>query len=52
MNLSGYCSPNTAGTADCAPYTLPVPIDLGGTTYNQFWVNSNGTVSFQSMAAS
>jgi hypothetical protein len=49
MALSGYCSPNSAGTSDCAPYTLPFSIQLGGTTYNSFWVNSNGTVSFQSI---
>jgi hypothetical protein len=49
MTLSGYCSPESANTADCSPYTLPVAIQLGGTTYNSFWVNSNGSVSFQSI---
>jgi hypothetical protein len=46
MTLSGYCSPETATNIPCTPYTLPTAIQLGGTTYNQFWVNSNGTVSF------
>jgi hypothetical protein len=48
--LSGYCSPNTANTSDCFTYPLPSGgIQIGGTTYNSFYVNSNGTVSFQSI---
>lgn len=49
MTLSGYCSPETATNTPCTPYALPTPIQLGGTTYNSFWVNSNGSVSFQSI---
>jgi hypothetical protein len=49
MTLSGYCSPETATNTPCTPYTLPIAIQLGGTTYNSFWVNSNGSVSFQSI---
>jgi hypothetical protein len=49
FTLSGYCSPESANTADCAPYALPIAIQLGGSTYSSFWVNSNGSVSFQSI---
>jgi hypothetical protein len=49
LTLSGYCSPNSAGTADCAPHSLPTAITIGGVTYNSFWVNSNGTASFGSI---
>jgi hypothetical protein len=49
MTLSGYCSPETATNTPCSPYALPIPIQIGGTTYNSFWVNSNGSVSFQSI---
>jgi len=45
MTLSGYCSPETATNNPCAPYALPTALQIGGTTYNQFWVNSNGSVS-------
>ena len=46
MTLSGYCSPETATNNPCSPYALATAIQIGGTTYNQFWVNSNGSVSF------
>ncbi len=49
FSLSGYCSPNAVGTLDCAPTSLPTGINIGGTTYDSFWVNSNGTVSFGSI---
>jgi hypothetical protein len=49
FTLGGYCSPNAVGTSDCNGTALPVPIALGGTTYNSFWVNSNGTVSLASI---
>ncbi len=49
FSLSGYCSPNAVGTPDCAPTSLPTGINIGGTTYDSFWVNSNGTVSFGSI---
>ncbi len=45
MTLSGYCSPETATNGPCTPYTLPTALQIGGTTYDQFWVNSNGSVS-------
>ena len=45
MTLSGYCSPETATNNPCSPYALPTALQIGGTTYNQFWVNSNGSVS-------
>ena len=49
FSLSGYCSPNAVGTVDCNGNNLPIAITLGGTTYNSFWVNSNGTVSLASI---
>jgi len=49
MTFSGYCSPETATNTPCTPYTLSNAIQLGGSTYNQFWVNSNGSVSFGSL---
>src|SRR4249919_2595326 len=51
MTLSGYCSPESANSAGCSPYTLPTSIQLVGNTYNSFWVNSNGSVSLQSIEA-
>ena len=47
MTLSGYCSPETATNTPCSPYALATAIQIGGTTYNSFYVNSNGSVSFQ-----
>ena len=49
FTLGGYCSPNAVGTPDCSGNNLPIAITLGGTTYNSFWVNSNGTVSLTSI---
>lgn len=49
FTLSGYCSPNSVGTVACNGNSLPIPIMLGGATYNSFWVNSNGTVSLASI---
>lgn len=45
--LSGYCSPKTDGS--CTPYTFATPLSIGGTSYSQFYVNSNGTVSLGSI---
>jgi hypothetical protein len=49
--VSGYCSPGAAGTADCSAQELSFAIQIGGETYNSFYVNSNGTVSFTSIEA-
>src|SRR4051794_11884210 len=49
FTLGGYCSPNAVGAPDCSGANLPIAITLGGTTYNSFWVNSNGTVSLESI---
>ena len=49
FTLGGYCSPDAVDTADCNGTALPSAITLGGTTYNSFWVNSNGTVSLASI---
>ena len=45
--LGGYCSPNTGGS--CTPYAFATPLSIGGTSYGQFYVNSNGTVSLGSI---
>lgn len=49
MVTQGYCSPNSANTPGCSPYAMPFSIQIAGNSYNSFWVNSNGTVSFQSI---
>jgi hypothetical protein len=50
--LSGYCSPNEAASAGgCTPTALPFSIQIGGQTYNSVYVNSNGTLSFESIAS-
>lgn len=49
VTLSGYCSPGSANTPDCAPYSLSSPLQIGGTSYGSFYVNSNGTVSLGSI---
>lgn len=46
LTFTGYCSPETATNTSCTPYALPNAIQIGGTSYSQFWVNSNGSVSF------
>jgi hypothetical protein len=51
FTLGGYCSPNAVGTSDCNPTLLPSSVTVGGTTYNSFWVNSNGTVSLASIGS-
>jgi hypothetical protein len=51
FRLSGYCSPNSAATAGCAPYAMPFSVQMGGNTYNSFYVNSNGTASFGSIGS-
>jgi hypothetical protein len=44
LGLSGYCSPN-----ECNSFTTPFSVQLGGTGYNTFYANSNGTLSFGSI---
>lgn len=41
--VSGYCTPD--GGPDCAPQALPFGIAIGGTTYNSFILNGNGTLT-------
>ena len=50
--LSGYCSPVEAAVVigGCAPISLPFGVLLGAQTYNSVYVNSNGTLSFNSIA--
>jgi hypothetical protein len=43
MPVNGYCTPD--GGADCAPQSLPFGITVGGTTYNSFILNGNGTLT-------
>src|SRR6476646_2022639 len=44
MGLSGYCSPN-----DCVGFTTPFSVQIGATSYNSFYANSTGTLSFGSI---
>ena len=44
MPVSGYCSPN-----ECQGFTTPFSVQIGGTSYNSFYANSNGTLSFGSI---
>ncbi len=49
--VSGYCSPQVAASAPgCAPVALPFSVTVGGNTFNSVFVNSNGTLSFNSIA--
>src|SRR5438045_2038001 len=41
---AGYCSPNT-----CESFSTPFSVQIGGTSYNTFYANSNGTLSFGSI---
>src|SRR5689334_9189312 len=47
--VTGYCSPNSAFSSDCSPYSMPFSVQIGSSSYNSFYVNSNGTVSFGSI---
>jgi hypothetical protein len=53
VTTQGYCSPSSAGdSTQCSPYSLSglaLPLLVGGTPYNSFYVNSNGTVSLASI---
>ncbi len=39
-----YCSPN-----ECNAFSTPFSVQIGGTSYNTFYANSNGTLSFGSI---
>jgi hypothetical protein len=43
MTVSGYCTPD--GGTDCAAQALPFAMAIGGTTYNSFVLNGNGTLT-------
>ncbi len=43
--VSGYCAPNSVGTSDCDPRALPFVLQIGGTSYDSFVINGNGTLS-------
>lgn len=51
LTTSGYCSPATATvfTTDCAAQQLGFALQLGGQTYDSFYINSNGVVSLGSI---
>lgn len=44
---STYCSPN-----ECNGFSTPFSVQIGGTSYNNFYANSNGTLSFGSIFSS
>lgn len=51
LSLSGYCSPLVAASASgCAPVALPFSAVIGAATFNSVYVNSNGTLSFNTIA--
>jgi hypothetical protein len=43
LPIGGYCTPD--GGSDCAAQALPFAITIGGTTYNSFILNGNGTLT-------
>lgn len=50
-NLSGYCSPVAAASpGGCSAVTLPFSVMIGAQTFNSVYINSNGTLSFNSIA--
>lgn len=53
VTLTGYCSPVEAAVVagGCSSVTLPFSVVIGADTYNSVYVNSNGTLSFNSIAA-
>lgn len=51
LSLSGYCSPMVAASpGGCAPVALPFSAIIGAATFNSVYVNSNGTLSFITIA--
>ena len=51
LSLSGYCSPSAAASPEgCAPVALPFSAVIGAATFDSVYVNSNGTLSFNSIA--
>jgi hypothetical protein len=50
VTVDGYCTPGTVATTDCAPQALPFAIAIGGTTYDSFVLNGNGTVTLGNAA--
>lgn len=48
--LSGYCSPMEAASVGCSATALPFSLQIAGQTYNSVFINSNGTLSFNSIA--
>lgn len=49
ISAGGTCSPLEAGGGTCASTSLPFALQIGGQTYNSFYVNSNGVLSFGSI---
>ena len=52
LTLSGYCSPVEAAVVigGCSSVALPFSVVIGAETFNSVYVNSNGTLSFNSIA--
>lgn len=53
VSLSGYCSPVEAAVVigGCSSVALPFSVVIGAQSYNEVYVNSNGTLSFNSIAS-
>lgn len=51
LSLSGYCSPIVAASpGGCTSVALPFNAVIGATTFTSVYVNSNGTLSFNTIA--
>jgi hypothetical protein len=49
VNFDSYCSPLVASTDGCSATSLPFTLQLGGQTFDSFYVNSNGTLTLGSI---
>lgn len=49
VSAGGACSPLEATAGTCAASALPFSVQIGSQTYNDFYVNSNGVLSFGSI---
>lgn len=49
FSLFGYCSPGDAANFGCDSQSLPFALQIDGQTFNSFYINSNGTLSLQSI---
>jgi len=49
MTTGEYCSPVSSFTSDCQANAMGFTIQISGSSYDAFYANSNGTVSFNSI---